>query len=186
MFKRVLLPATVPLLAIAILATASGFAQEAKPQYGFRQFHALDLSEEQQAQLEAITTETMKEHLPIRSKLQTLKAELDELLIADNPNQGAINRKIDEMSGLRTEMQKARIDTRLRIRALLTEEQRVKFDTMGMRGHRGPGRRMMMNKGRTGRMGGMRGGRSGMRRGHRFGDTGGGASVPEEVEVAEF
>lgn len=179
MLKRVLLP-----VAVVILVAVSGFAQDATPQHGFKRFRALELSEEQQSQIEAITTETMKEHLPIRSKLQTLKAELDEMLIEDNPNQGAINRKVDEMSSLRTEMQKAHIDTRLRIRSLLTEEQRVKFDAMGMHGRHGPGKRMM-RQGRPGRMGGMRGGRPGMHRGHRFGDAGG-TPGSEEVEFAEF
>lgn len=179
MLKKILLPAVVILTMPVIV-----FAQEGEHP-GFKRLHGLDLTEEQQGQIEALTTETMKEHLPIRSRLQTMKAELDELLIAANPNRNAIDRKIDEMSDLRTEMQKARIDTRLRIRELLTDDQRVKFDAM--RSH-GPGKRMMRH-GRPGRMGGMRGdrgGRPGGHRGHRFGDAEFPSETDEEVEVAEF
>lgn len=177
MFKRTLLPAVV-----ILLMTANVFAQQGESHPGFKRFHGLDLTEEQQTRIESITTDAMKEHLPIKSRLQTLKAELDELLIADNPNQGAINRKIDEMSSLRTEMQKSHIDTRLRIRELLTDDQRIKFDAMRMHG---PGKRMMRHGGRSGRMGGMRGGRPGMRGGYRFGNAGN-ALDRGEVENAEF
>lgn len=175
MLKRTLIPAAV----ILLLIFAQSFAQEGGRLKRIHEFDGLDLTQEQQTQIEQITTDAMKTHLPVRSKLQTLKAELDELLIADSPNRGAINRKIDEMSSLRTEMQKDRIDTRLKIRELLTDEQRVKFDTMRMRG---PGKRMMRHSSR-GRRGEIRGGRPGMGR-HmgRFGDTG---EVPEEVHQEE-
>jgi len=178
MLKRTLIPAAVVLL----MLFAQSFAQVGGRLKRIHEFQGLDLTEEQQVQIEQINTDAMKAHLPIRSKLQTLNAELDEILIADNPNRGAINRKIDEMSSLRTEMQKDRIDTRLKIRELLTEEQRVKFDAIRMHG---PGKRMMRHFGR-GLRGGMRGGRPGMGRPMmgRFGDLP--AEIHEEEGGAEF
>lgn len=179
MFKRAFIPAL-----LVLFVSVNVMAQMDDPWPHGMRFRNLDLTEEQQAQIEEITTATMKEHLSVRSKLQTLKAELDELMIADTPNQGAIHRKIEEMSDLRAEMQKAQIDTRLRIRGLLTEEQRVRFDAMGMHG---PGMRMKRPGGHPGRMEGMRGGRPGMRGGmRRFGDAGIPLDPEEEIDVAEF
>ena len=136
---------------IMILVFSQAYSQQFGMRRGGWDFNErLDLTEEQEEQIEKIWIETQKETTPLRSRLNTLSAELDELLIADTPNQGAIDKKIEEMTEWRAQLHKSRIHTRLKIRELLTDEQRIKFDSMRL--HR---------RGRGGRFGGYRSGRLG-------------------------
>ena len=134
---------TIPAILLVLMVFAHAMGQEmGMHRYARHHWGIPDLTDEQKEQIEQIQTETQKITTPLRSKLNTLSAELDELLIAENPDRNAIDSKMDEMAEVRTELHKKRVDTRLRIRALLTEKQRVHFDAMrshkrGRRGMRG-------------------------------------------------
>ena len=134
---------TIPAILLVIMVFAHAMGQDTRMyRYAHRFWRIPDLTDEQKEQIEEIQTETQKITTPLRSKLNTLSAELDELLIAENPDRNAIDSKMDEMAEVRTELHKKRIDTRLKIRALLTEKQRVHFDARrshkrGRRGMRG-------------------------------------------------
>ena len=70
------------------------------------------------------------------------------------PDTKAINALVDEIGNLKTQLMKERVNFELQIRSLLSDEQRLRFDTdkpgCGMRGEgRGEGR----GKGRGERMG---------------------------------
>ncbi len=132
---RHLIPVATVLIVVAVFAQALG--QEPGRLRRVHEWCGIpDLTEEQQAQIDELKTALEKEMLPMRTKLEVKQAELQELLVADNPNKGAIDRKIDEISSLRTQMQKKRIDNRLKTRVLLTPEQRVKFDQRFPGGYR--------------------------------------------------
>lgn len=124
-------------LAVALLIViifAQAFSQEGRMVKRGREKMILeDMTEEQKEQIRALRTEVEKELLPMRSKLRIKSAELDELLVVDKPDMKTIHRKVDEISALRTEMQKKHVDNRLKIRGLMTDEQRVRFDTMRTR-----------------------------------------------------
>ncbi len=134
---------TIPSILLVIMVFAHAMGQDTRMyRYAHRFWRIPDLTDEQNEQIDEIQTETQKITTPLRSKLNTLSAELDELLIAENPDRNAIDSKMDEMAEVRTELHKKHIDTRLKIRALLTEKQRVYFDSMrshrwGQRGMRG-------------------------------------------------
>ena len=87
-----------------------------------------DLTEEQQEKIQSLNLDLQKELIPIRSQLELKNVELKALLIVDNPDEKAINSKIDEIGKLETEIQKATVKNNLAIRALLTPEQRIIFD----------------------------------------------------------
>ena len=81
-----------------------------------------------------------KETVTLRSELELKQLELRELMSADEPDLRQIEAKIDEMTPLRTELQKKGIEHRLAMREILTPEQRAKLELMrgaGMRHHRG-------------------------------------------------
>ena len=59
----------------------------------------------------------------------------------DNPDRSEIENLVEEIGTIRTSIQKARINHHQEVRAQLTEEQRVIFDTRMQRGF-GPGHGM--------------------------------------------
>jgi Spy/CpxP family protein refolding chaperone len=94
-----------------------------------------DLTQEQQDKIEAMRTTHQKTMLANRNQLNVKKAQLEQLMTADKPDAAAINKMIDEMSVIKTEMQKKKAEHRLAVRGLLTDAQRVYFDS-----HRGGGK----------------------------------------------
>ncbi len=104
---------------------------------GMPMMRLLNLTAEQQSQISDLRLQLQKEMLPLRSELMTKRNELKLLMTAEKPDMGKINRKIEEISKIRTEIQKKRVAHRLKIRSLLTEEQRKIFDTQILSGHHG-------------------------------------------------
>ena len=97
----------------------------------------LDLTAEQETQAKAIVTGIMEQSTPIKADVKVKQAELDQLMIADSPNEKAIYAKVDEISQLRAEMQKLKIEGKLKVRTILDDEQKAKFDANQLDGKRG-------------------------------------------------
>jgi len=133
-----------------------------------------DLSEEQQEQIDALNTELQKARLPIKSEMEVLSAELKKLCIADLPDAGRINEAVEQMGEYRTALHKLRVQNRMKIRSLLTPDQRVQFDARCFSGRRHHGMRGQRKAGR----GGMRGQGMGM-------GPGAGMNEPEDAPSAE-
>lgn len=92
------------------------------------------------AQKEEVKLLRIAHEKAVKSDQQTLKlktVELSNLVANDDPNQKDINRLTDEIGGLQTALLKAQIAHRIEVRALLDDEQKLKFDKMKIR--RGPG-----------------------------------------------
>jgi Spy/CpxP family protein refolding chaperone len=127
----------------------------------------LDLTDEQRKKVDAMDLETEKALLPLRGQIDVRNAELKQLMLADKPDAAAVEKKIDEIGALRTQIEKKRVLQQLAVRGLLTPEQRVDFDRnllsrrhgMGFgltepegrdflmhRGGEGPMKRMLMQK----------------------------------------
>ena len=105
---------------------------------------ALDLNDEQKAQIEKLHLNMQKELLPTLNKLRVMNAQLSTL-ISENESESKINKMVDEISDLQASVRKGHISTRFKIRELLTDEQKIKFDTFS-------GNRL---NGRSGHPGGM-------------------------------
>jgi len=110
----------------------------------------LDLSDEQETQIEKLHLDHQKEILPMRNKIREKDAQLNTM-ISEGANQSKIDQLVEEIGVLRTEIQKSRMNTHLKVRELLTDEQKVKFDNhfanrfgqggpmMGLHGRHGRG-----------------------------------------------
>ena len=120
---------------------------------------ALDLTAEQQKQMDELRIANVKEMVAYDAELQVRRIELDALWRAENPSAREIIAKAREISGLREKMQVARINYAFAQYNVLTAEQKEKVKGLGPRmfergrGMRGMGRGM---PGR-GRMPGMKG-----------------------------
>lgn len=86
------------------------------------------LSEEQQGQIKALRTEHMKAMQPLHNQLGEKKARLQTLTTADKVNMAEVNKVIDEIGKLQTQLMKLKEQHRQEIRKLLNDEQRIMFD----------------------------------------------------------
>jgi len=105
---------------------------------------ALDLSDEQKTQIEKLHLDMQKELLPTLNELREKNAQLSTL-ISENESESKINQLIDEISKFQATVRKGHISTHFKVRELLTDEQKIKFDTFS-------GNRL---NGRGGHFGGM-------------------------------
>ncbi len=112
---------------------------------GERMFERLpDLTDTQKDKIGELRTEHLKATLPIKNEMAEKRAELRSLQTAENVDTDAVNKKIEAIGALHIKMMKKRAAHHQEIRNLLTEEQRVIFDSRFGRhkGRRhGPGKR---------------------------------------------
>jgi len=95
-----------------------------------------NLTDEQKEKMAELRTENMKVLLEKRNLVHEKMAKLQTLQTADKADMKAINALIDEIAEVKADMAKQRAAHRQQIRSLLTDEQRVIFDSRPHRGHR--------------------------------------------------
>jgi Spy/CpxP family protein refolding chaperone len=98
-----------------------------------------DLTPDQQAKIETLKTKHIKEITPLRNELGEKRARLRTLQSADKPDLNAINKTIDEMGAIRTNIQKKGAAHRIEIASLLTDDQKVHFNARSSKGMGGKG-----------------------------------------------
>jgi periplasmic protein CpxP/Spy len=95
---------------------------------------ALELSDTQREEIAAIRSEQRQKTAPMRQQMMQNKDELRTLTGADSFDEAAVRSLATAQAELKTEMIVARAETRSRIHALLTPEQREKADELMERG----------------------------------------------------
>lgn len=140
-------------LALVMLVSLSANAQQGKQnqlkagtqvsnqknctQNGKKGFN-LDLSEEQKTQMETLRFSLQKSMLPLKNELGEKKAKMKTLSTAEKADMKAINTLIDEMGAIKTQMAKQKASHKQEVRKILTEEQRIIFDSH--KGRKGKGK----------------------------------------------
>ena len=94
----------------------------------------LKLTPEQKKSIFDLRSNMMKSSLPVKNLIGEKKAHLKTLSTIDNPDMNAINSTIDEIASLKAQIMKMHVANRLEIRTLLTDKQRVIFDSKGHMG----------------------------------------------------
>ncbi len=116
-----------------------------------------DLTQEQQDELMELRTAHLKDMQDDRNALAEKRVRLQSLRTSDDPDMTTINKTLDEMSEIRTGMQKEKETHIQNIRNVLTDSQRVYFDARKARGPRvGMGKKQGRGFGRGYYGGGMR------------------------------
>jgi len=92
-----------------------------------------DITEDQKEQVKVIKTNHMKNVLPLRNQIQEKRAQLQTLSTADEVDMLKVNKTIEEIGKLKLEMAKKRAAHKQEIRNVLTEDQRVIFDSVPMK-----------------------------------------------------
>lgn len=95
------------------------------------------LTEEQKETMKKLRLETAKEIKPLKNELHEVMAHHQTLITADNADLKAINKNIDKMAGIKTEIAKIMAKQHQEFRSQLNEEQLIKFDNRKNKMHRG-------------------------------------------------
>ncbi|MEN8120160.1 MAG: periplasmic heavy metal sensor [Bacteroidota bacterium] len=122
-----------------------------------------NLTEDQQKKIETMRTAHLKERMQHRNVMAEKRARLNTLRTADKIDMNAINKTIDEMAASRAKMMKKSEAHRQSVRQILTDDQKVYFDSRGGRGFKG-GKGQGYGRGQGMRGQGMRGQGRGSRR----------------------
>lgn len=122
------------LIALMLLGTSAVYAQHNGPDS--RRDNGLKLTEEQKAKIKDIRTASYKEIKQLQNQMGELKAKQRTLTTADKPDMNAINANIDEITKVQNKMMKIREANHQQIRSLLTDEQKMMFDSKKMKHER--------------------------------------------------
>lgn len=91
-----------------------------------RLIEELNLSPQQQQQLEAIRRQRRAELENLKQRMQQLRQEMDQLLSSNAP-EASLRAKFAEIQAVKQKMAEVRFEQMLATREVLTPEQRVKF-----------------------------------------------------------
>lgn len=91
-------------------------------------FDFLKLTDAQKTQLKDLHLQLAKEVKPLRDELRELNAHHQTLVTADDPNINTIYGSIEKIGQVKIKLAKIQANFHQKVRALLTEEQRVLFD----------------------------------------------------------
>ena len=86
------------------------------------------LTNEQKSKAAKMRLEFKKVKSLLKAQITVKKVELATLVAQDNPDQSAINKKIDEVLELKREKMQKKYAFKVAMRSMLTPEQRVSFD----------------------------------------------------------
>ncbi len=92
-----------------------------------------DLSDDQQAQLARIKADHVKKQASLKARMKALKLELMAMALADSPDSGATDKKIDEMLQLKREILQNKVAKIGAERQVLNEQQRASYDVHVMK-----------------------------------------------------
>jgi Spy/CpxP family protein refolding chaperone len=98
------------------------------------------LTEDQEANIRQIHVDLQKQILQVNNQIREKEAQLRTQMTQDKPNQGQIDRLVEEIGALKIAVAKAHTAAHMKVRALLTEEQRLIFDQRPLDGRFGAGR----------------------------------------------
>lgn len=129
--KRFLVLTAISALVLSLALTALAQRKQATPEESKKKVEnpersrgtELKLSDEQMQKLAAIHRQGAKERIRLNAERQIAHIELQELLQADQPNQAALDRKIDQLADLNRQLTQNRLQSSVASRSVLSKEQ---------------------------------------------------------------
>lgn len=121
-------------LSLSVMAQPSRRGQMAsRPMNVQSGLQLLDLSQEQKDQIKEIRLAHMKDVQPIKDEVKINRAKVDALLKRDDPDMKQIVSLVEADGKLLTQIQVKSIDQKIKVRSLLTDEQKVLYDARSER-----------------------------------------------------
>jgi Spy/CpxP family protein refolding chaperone len=96
-----------------------------EPQQGGDPIRQLNLTPEQREQIRSIREQNKTERAAINERLRESNRTLEEALNAENPDEALVEQRVREVAAAQAAAMRMRILTEIRIRRVLTPEQRV-------------------------------------------------------------
>lgn len=100
----------------------------------------LELTDDQQVSIEKIHDDAMEQRVDLQKSMARLRNEIDGEMLKDTPSEQTLVELTEKLGAIRTEMSVIRVETRLAVRALLTEDQQDRMMLMNKRHGRADGR----------------------------------------------
>lgn len=120
------------LVLVSVLSVSSLFAQrpgrmakDGKPGVVMAK---LDLTDEQQTQIDKLHLEHQKTMTPLRDEVRSLVSEYKLMIIDEKISESALTKQAVKIADKKAAMQVLRAKHQRQVRNLLTDEQKVKFD----------------------------------------------------------
>ena len=128
----VLLVAVVFLAGVPVIhgQTAQQQPTTPEPQQGGDPIRQLNLTPEQREQIRSIREQNKTERAAINERLRESNRTLEEALNAENPDEALVEQHVREVAAAQAAAMRMRILTEIRVRRVLTPEQRVILRTL--------------------------------------------------------
>lgn len=144
---------TLFLLAVVVLASAFSHAEGGEKQQKYRGgpveklAEELNLSKEQKAKIKDIHEKSREQRKAIHDKIKVAHDELNKIIKSD-ASDNDVKAKFNDLQTIKMELEASRFENILATRAILTKEQREKFDAFKKDFHKkqGPKKRMHNEK----------------------------------------
>jgi len=133
MSKRIMIMAVIALLLLAAISQVYGAPTIMKTggmelgQYK-EMVKSLNLTPDQQTKIKDIMITGLKNAIELKKNLEFKEVDLKAAMLAENPDEAAVNKLIMESSELQGKIEVEQTDSRLRVKKLLTPEQRTKLE----------------------------------------------------------
>lgn len=120
---------------IVLLGLSLGMMAQQQPRHKqFQQreksaFGMLNLTEEQKSGIKEIHLSQVKEVQPLKDELLINKAKINALVKKDSPDMKEIVSLVESNGKILTQMQVKEIESKIKVRGLLNDEQKVMFDS---------------------------------------------------------
>lgn len=90
----------------------------------------LDLTDDQEASVDRIKSECRKDGISIRAEIEVLEVELKDMTNSSRTDLKKVKKKLGEIESKKSELRFLHIEKRTKIRAILNDEQKEKYDDL--------------------------------------------------------
>ena len=94
----------------------------------------LNLTDQQQTQIEALALAHQKQMLTLNNQLRDLRTQMKLLITKDNPSTADVKKLADQIGQTTSQIAQEKANHKISVRNVLTAEQKVKFDMMTLKG----------------------------------------------------
>jgi Spy/CpxP family protein refolding chaperone len=111
---------------LTVTSTGAGGPQQQKKIVRMRtnMMEKLNLTDQQKEGMQKLRIEMQKKNTPILSQIRLARLEIQQLMMAENPDKAKIEAQMKEISGLELKVKLNALDHQFAVRNLLTPEQR--------------------------------------------------------------